>query len=56
MISKSELGKEISLDSIKRAHNSAVQPYQNSVVEEAQDAKLAANGSSLVLDLNVKKS
>ncbi|KAJ0970892.1 hypothetical protein J5N97_018851 [Dioscorea zingiberensis] len=51
-----ESGKEVSLDAIKRAHNSAFQHYQDDVVEEVQEAKFAANGASLVLDLNVKGS
>lgn len=48
-----ELGKEIN---IKRPHNSAFQHYQDGVADESHDTKFAANGTSLVLDLNVKGS
>ncbi|KAM0935333.1 putative transcription factor MYB-HB-like family [Dioscorea sansibarensis] len=51
-----ELGKEISLDNIKRTRNSTFLHYHGGVVEEHHDANLAGNGTSLTLDLNVKGS
>ncbi|EHA8589238.1 myb family transcription factor PHL11 [Cocos nucifera] len=48
-----ELGKFISPDNLKRAHNSGFQLYQKQQ-EDSEDIKLAPNGGSLLLDLNVK--